>query len=213
MRRLVLAIVTLLPAAAQNAGSVGTFEGSTDVGNPARQGAVRFDAQRDAYELTGGGANMWDKEDQFRFVWKKLSGNVAITAEIHFPQPSAAGHRKAVLMLRQGLESGAAYVDAALHGSGLTALQYRETANDITRSVRFPVEGPAWVRLERQAQWFILSTSTDGKKFQESGAIQVRLKDPLYLGIGVCSHDPKTVETAVFSHVSIQALPKAAPKQ
>ena len=204
MRQLVLAIFMIVPASAQSLGNIGIFQGAGDVGNPEQKGAARFDAARGEYEVTGGGANMWEKHDQFQFLWNRATGNAAVTAEVHFPQPSATAHRKAVLVFRQSLETGAPYVDAAIHGNGLIALQFRETENDITRGVRFPVQGPAWVRLDRQGSWFTLFTSPDGQTFQEAGAIQVKLKDPLYVGIGVCSHNPKAVETAVFSHVSLQ---------
>jgi TolB protein len=213
MRQWVLITFMTITAGAQSAGNVGIFEGSGDVGNPERQGSATFDAARGEYKVSGAGANMWEKKDQFQFLWKRMSGNAAITAEIHFPEPGKAAHRKAVLMFRQNLETGSPYVDAAIHGSGLTAIQFRETSDETTRGVRFPPEGPVWVRLERQGPWFTLFTSADGKKFQEAGAVQVKLKDPVYVGIGVCSHDPKTMETAAFSHVTIQPLAKAALKQ
>jgi hypothetical protein len=37
-----------------------------------------------------------------------------------------------------------------------------------------------------------------------------RLQDPVYVGLGVCSLDANTLETAVFSNVKVVAL---APKQ
>ena len=49
-------------------------------------------------------------------------------------------HRKAGLVIRKDLEPGSIYVDAVVHGSGLTALQWREKPDDVTRTVHFPVE-------------------------------------------------------------------------
>jgi len=214
MRSITLAVFMAVSLCGQDVANLGIFEGQTDVGNPELKGAAVFDAASQEYRITRGGTNMWEKIDQFQFLWKRISGDAVITAELHFPQQSAAAHRKAVLMFRQALEAGAPYADVAVHGSGLTALQFRETANEITRGVQFPVESPAWVRLERRAPWHKLFTSSDGKTFQEAGAIQMKLVDPVYAGIGVCSHNPKAVETAVFSNVSIKTLPRAAaPKK
>src|SRR5690349_15981682 len=107
MRWLLPAVFIIISACAQSSGDLGIFEGAGDVGNPERKGSASFDAARGEYNVSGSGANMWEKKDQFQFLWKRVSGNVAIAAEIHFPQQSKAEHRKAVLILRQGLETGA----------------------------------------------------------------------------------------------------------
>ncbi|MEO7146126.1 MAG: hypothetical protein ABI165_21740 [Bryobacteraceae bacterium] len=47
---------------------------------------------------------------------------------------------------------------------------------------------------------------------QEAGSIQVALPGDLYAGLFVNSHSPKIRETAVFSGVSIEALPRKSEK-
>src|SRR5205085_8952735 len=94
---------------------VGLFETRTDVGKPARAGAVEYNAERKTYLVTGGGKNMWGQEDAFHFVWKRMSGDIALTAGIRWPSPGKEPHRKACLMIRQSLDADSAYVDAALH--------------------------------------------------------------------------------------------------
>ena len=59
-------------------------------------------------------------------------------------------HRKAGRILRKDLEPGSVYTDAVVHGSGLTALQWREKADDVTRTIHFPVDGSTRLRLERR---------------------------------------------------------------
>ncbi len=77
--------------------------------------------------MTGGGANLWLNTDAFQFVYKRISGDVTLTADIHFVGQGVEEHRKATLMIRQSLQPDSAYADAALHGDGLTSLQYRPT--------------------------------------------------------------------------------------
>ena len=107
---------------ALESGSIGLFEGQADIGAPPIQGSAAFDPVKKDYRLTGAGVNMWGKSDQFHFVWRKLSGNVRITASLHFVGSSSTPHRKAGIMLRKSLDANAAYIDAVVHGSGLTAL-------------------------------------------------------------------------------------------
>jgi hypothetical protein len=195
-------------------GELGTFEGSTDVGNPALKGSVAFDSARGEYRITGAGANIWAKSDEFQFVWRKLSGNVTMTATMQFVGTGGAAHRKAGLMLRASLEPDAPYVDAVVHGDGLTQIQWRESAADVTRAVKFPVEGPAQIRIERRGNVFTMSTAkAPGEPLQEAGSIAVPLGGaPVYAGLFVCSHDPKAVESVVFSNVTIESAPAAAKK-
>ncbi|MEO7146125.1 MAG: hypothetical protein ABI165_21735 [Bryobacteraceae bacterium] len=137
---LLLGAATL--AAAQPAGGIGIFAGDSDIGNPAIKGSTEFDSAKKEYRISGAGENIWARGDRFHFLWRKISGNVRITATLHFAGTSTTLHRKAGIMLRQSLEPGSAYVDSVVHGNGLTALQVRETTGGITRGFRFPVVAP-----------------------------------------------------------------------
>jgi hypothetical protein len=203
----VLALAT--PGLAFATDQVGSFEGASDVGDPALKGSATFDSERNEYRVTGGGENVWNKRDEFQFVWRKLSGNMSLAATLTFEGTGGVPHRKAGLMIRRGLEPDAPYVDAVVHGDGLTNIQWRETAGDITRGVRFPMLAPGRIRLERRGNVISLWTSTDGQQpLLEAGSIALPLgKEPLYVGLFVCSHDPKAVETAVFSGVAVETLP------
>jgi hypothetical protein len=210
-----LALLLMLCAATQvrAADELGTFEGKTDVGNPARKGTTLFDSVEGKYRLTGGGTNIWAKTDEFHFLWRKLSGNVAMTATMQFVGTGGVAHRKAGLMIRSSLEPDAPYVDAVVHGDGLTNIQYRETAGDITRGVRFPVEGPTQIRLEKRGNVYSMWTAKAGEPLQEAGSLPVVLGGgPLYAGLFICSHDPKALESVVFSNVTIESLPAATKK-
>src|SRR5207244_2795297 len=103
------------------------FEGHGDVGNVLHAGSVEYDAAKRSYTIAGSGENMWFASDAFQFVWTKVSGDATLTADISFLGKGVNEHRKAVLMIRQSLDADSPYADAALHGSGLTSLQYRRS--------------------------------------------------------------------------------------
>ena len=106
--------------------TVGIFEGHGDVGSVLHPGSSDYDATERTYTLTGSGENMWFNSDNFQFTWKKISGDMALTADISFVGDGGNAHRKAVLMIRQDLDGDSVYADVALHGDGLTSLQYRD---------------------------------------------------------------------------------------
>jgi TolB protein len=183
--------------------SIGIFEARGDVGETPKKGSVEYDAATGEYRVTGGGANIWATIDAFQFAWKRLAGDVTVTADVHFIGVGKAGHRKAVLMIRQGLEPGAAYADVALHGDGLTSLQFRPVAGVETQEVKAEASAPPRIRIERHGNQFTMYVGNPGEEMKLSGTATVALQDPVYVGIGVCSHDADTLEAAVFSNVQV----------
>ena len=83
MRKLSLICLLASTALAQS-GNLGIFTNSGDVGNPSRKGSTEFNASTGQYRITGSGANIWAKEDQFQYVWKEMTGNFTVTATLQF---------------------------------------------------------------------------------------------------------------------------------
>src|SRR5664279_3217183 len=114
---------------------LGLFEDHANVGTVLHPGSAHYDRASGTYAVTGSGENMWFGEDDFHFVWKRVSGDVAISADIAFVGDRGNNHRKAVLMMRQSLDGNSASVDVARHGDGLTSLQFRDAAGANTHEV------------------------------------------------------------------------------
>lgn len=213
MKRIAILLLGVASAAfAQTPGSLGIFEGAGDVGTPSHKGNVAYDPVRKEYRITGGGANMWAARDDFFFVWKKVTGDVAITANVKIVS-EGNGHRKAGLIVRKDLEPGSVYGDAIVHGDGMTALQWREKPDDVTRTVHFPIEGPTRLRIERRSNRIILFAGKEGGPLTKAGDTELAPFSPIYVGLGVCAHDDKAEVTAIFSDVTIEALPSASAKK
>jgi Tol biopolymer transport system component len=154
---------------------------------------------------------MWMRNDAFHFVWKKVSGDFFLSAKISFPHPGQNPHRKAVLILRQGLDSDAVYADVALHGSGLTALQYRGAKGDVTGDIELNFTGladaPGTLGIEKRGDYLSMYVSLHGEPLHPSGASTIiHLDGEYYIGLGVCSHNKDVSETAVFSDVKLEPM-------
>src|SRR5712664_3355850 len=190
----------------------GLFEGHGDIGAVRHAGSVEYDAAERSYTIAGSGENMWYATDGFQFVWKKVSGDVTLTADISFIGKGVNEHRKAVLMVRQSLDADSAYADVALHGSGLTSLQYREEKGAGTHEIQANVSAPKRLRIEKRGAYFSMWLANEKGEFQlASGSMRIALKEPFYVGLGVCSHDQDVVEKAVFSNIELKApAPTAA---
>ena len=213
---LVLALAAEKGAWAQQSGAlaaapVGIFESHGDVGTVLHEGSAEYDAAKRSYTIAGSGENMWLGNDAFQFVWKKMSGDVTLTADIAFLGKGVNEHRKAVLIIRQSLDADSPYADAALHGSGLTSLQFREVKGAATHTIQANISAPKRVRLEKRGAYFSMWLAEGTGEFHlASGSTRIALKEPFYVGIGVCSHDKDVVEKAVFLNVELKPTEAAA---
>ncbi len=213
---LALAFTASRVAAAQApADSLGIFESQSDVGSVTPPGSATYDSATGVYTLRSAGANLWERVDAYHFVWKKVSGDISLTADITFAAagPNSSPHRKALLMFRQTLDPDSVYADAALHGVGLTALQYRSSQGDTTQDIEFNIGAPQRLRLEKRGDTIMLFISMHGEPLHQSGAsIKLHFDGSFYAGLGMCSHNSDAVEQASFSHVELQPLtPPATP--
>lgn len=206
-------LLTFLCVSIISAQTGSLFTSNTDVGDTPQKGSFQFDSTGSEYRVTGGGANIWANTDAFQYVWKQVSGDVTITADVHFVGEGAVAHRKAALMIRQTLDPGSAYADVALHGDGLTSLQYRPTADAATQEIRSELKAPLRIRIERRGDTFTMYAGAPGEELKASGPATVSLQDPVYVGLAMCSHDANVLETAVFSNLVIEKpAPRAAQR-
>lgn len=193
--------------------NLGIFEDQSDVGSVTPPGTASYDPSTGTYTLTSAGANLWSTTDAFHFLSKKISGDAVLTANIVFPDSTGNPnpHRKAILILRQSLAADSAYVDAAQHGSGLTALQFRRVDGSGTDDIELSLAtAPQRLRIEKRGDTFTLYLASGPNQplHQVGATTQLHLRDPFYIGIGLCSHDPAKTERAVFSNVILE---KPAP--
>ena len=196
----------------RRAPALGAFTDQGDIGVVSRPGTAVYDSSAGTYTVGASGANMWFKQDAMHYLWRQASGDLSLAADIGFVGASTQPHRKACLVIRQNLTPGSAYVDVAVHGEGLTSLQYRASQDGITREIQSMVSNPGRVRLDKIGDTVYLSVAQGGEEPRPSGAsFQFRFTDPFYVGLAVSAHDNTAFETAVFSKVSLgPASPAAA---
>jgi hypothetical protein len=201
---LVVIVATAVAVLAQSK-ELGILTNQGSVGQTPAGCTAHYDPASGEYRVTGGGANVWGTADAFYFVWKKASGDMTLTADVQWVGTSSAEHRKALLMIRQSLDPGSAYADAVSHGNGLTSLQFRGAANEQTYQVITQVESTVRLRIERKGSRFTMFAGKPNEELKPVGPVEyVSLQDPVYVGLGVCSHVATTLETAIFSNVKLE---------
>jgi hypothetical protein len=185
------------------AAKVGIFDAHQDVGAVSKKGNAKYDRKRDRYTITGDGANIWGNQDAFQYAYKQVSGDISLTTGISWVGKGSVGHRKAGIMLRQGLTADAPYADVMVHGDGLTSLQYRLTSGGTTSEMRSEVKAPAVIRIERKGDQITIGAGDTVDDLKTTGPLTLHLQDPIYVGFAVSSHAPNVTETAIFSSLKI----------
>jgi len=200
---------------------IGIFDGQSDVGSALVLGSAGFDASSGRYTIHSAGYNIWYTRDEFRFLWKKMSGDVSLAADVSFPDPNGYGDRKAVLIIRQNLDDDAREALVALHGAGMIQLAQRPEKNVRIRDMEFRIGGRGRpggenpdslvnvmakrIGVEKHGDSFALLVSLEGEPMHQFGPpLQLHLDAPFYVGIGFCSHLPTTSDTAVLSSVVLE---------
>lgn len=200
---------------------IGIFEGQSDVGSALVPGSASYDAATGAYTIHSAGYNVWYTRDEFRYLWKKMSGDVSLAGDIAFPDPKGYGDRKAVLVIRQSLDDDAKEVVVALHGAGMIQLAQRPEKDVRVKDMEYRIGGRGRpggaspdslvtvnaqrIGVEKRGDQFSLWVSLEGEPMHEFGPpIELHFDAPFYVGIGFCSHLPTTVDAAVLSKVVLE---------
>ena len=192
-----------LPMMAQDT-AVGIFGGHSDVGSVLHAGTATYDAAKKVYTVTGSGENIWAATDAFHFVWKKVRGDFALTADVAILTAGGNPHRKAVLMVRQSLDADSAYADIALHGEGLTSIQFRDEKGAATHEVQASFKSPKRMRLVKRGDYVYMTLARAGEPLQvAAGTPRIHFEGEYYIGIGVCAHDKDATTEAAFSKVEL----------
>ncbi len=200
---------------------IGVFDAQSDVGAAVLLGHSSYDAATGKYTIVSAGYNIWYVRDEFRFLWKKMQGDVSLAADINFPDSQGYGDRKAVLMIRQSLDDDSSEVFAALHGAGMIQLAWRAEKGQRIKDTEYRIgsrgalpggtspddlviANAKRIGIEKHGDSFALYVSMNGEPMHQFGSsIQLHVDSPFYVGIGFCSHIPDKVDTAVMSNLSL----------
>ncbi len=181
---------------------IGIFEGQSDVGAALVPGSSNYNRTAKQYTVNSAGYNIWYTRDEFRYLWKKMSGDVSLAADINFPDTAGFFDRKAVLIIRQSLEDDSKEAMVALHGAGLVHLAWRPEKGESIQQLRVDKKGAVRLGIEKKGDAFAIFVSQAGEPLHQFGdPIQLQLKAPFYVGICFCSHLPDKVDRAILPKV------------
>jgi hypothetical protein len=190
---------------------IGVFQGQSDIGAAVVPGSASYDASTKQYTINSAGYNIWYSRDEFRYLWKKMSGDVSLAADVTFPDPKGYGDRKAVLLIRQNLDDDSKEAMVGQHSTGMIHLAQRATKGASMTDMHFRFGGALAdvkakrIGIEKHGDSIAIFISLEGEPLHQFGPpITLHFDEPFYVGIGFCSHLPATLDSAVLSNVSLE---------
>jgi hypothetical protein len=190
---------------------IGLFEGQSDIGAALVPGSASYDAGTQQYTINSAGYNVWYSRDEFRYLWKKMSGDVSLAADATFPNPNGYNDRKALLIIRQSLDDDSKEAMVAEHGTGMIHLAQRPDRDALITDMQYRFGGSLAnvlakrIGIEKRGESIALFISLEGEPMHQFGPpISLHFDAPFYVGIGFCSHLPDKSDTAVLSNVILE---------
>ena len=189
---------------------VGIFDGQSDIGSAVVPGSASYDPATKQYTIHSAGYNIWYTRDEFRYLWKKLSGDVSLATDVAFPDPNGYNDRKVVLVIRQNLNDDSKEAMIGEHGTGMVHLAQRPAKGLMINDMQYRFGGglngvlPSRIGIEKHGDSIAIFVSLKREPLHQFGpAIQIHFDEPYYVGVGFCSHLPATSDAAVLSNVEL----------
>jgi hypothetical protein len=187
---------------------------STDVGSPQLAGSAK--PVETGWDLIAGGVDIWEKADQFHFVFKDMSGDFDIAVRIESFTPAHL-YSKAGLMIRECLDADSSHLMFVVFANneprnnnlGAYEMQFREAKGVDCQAIypvvlppaspEFPAAYPdSWLRVARRGNQFSAFASTDGITWKLYAEKVLALDYTVKVGPALTSHNPDVAAKAAF---------------
>ena len=185
------------------------FDNHSDIGSVGAAGSVCYDAVNQRYTIYASGADIWDQNDQFHFLYKKVHGDVTISARVKHIG-NIYGWAKGGVMIRESLNTNSKHSMCALTPGNGFANQWRDATGGNSANVDTAGKEPGWVMLERVGSAITSYFSIDGANWNILNTATINMSDTVYVGLANCSHIDSTINDAIFDHIIINGVALSA---
>ena len=163
-----------------------------------------------AIVMSGAGEDIYGTADEFRFVYKALSGDGAIVAKVESLEDTNAWAKVGV-MIRATLDPGSRYaLVCATPGNGvrfqarLLNLGGATSDTPVATAEQIALQVPVWIKVERSGDEFNGLYSTDGATWTAMSwnPQTIGMMSSAYIGLAVTSHAAGVSCTGEFSGIT-----------
>ncbi len=189
-----------------------TANGATDLSLWFRGSPAAFVETASGATLSGAGADIYMGTAEFRYAYKKLSGDGSITVRVDSVQ-TAASWTKAGVMIRESLDPLAMQVHMiSAAQQSLAEWMYRSASGSATTTAFNTTANsnplPLWLRITRVGNVFTGECSANGTTWTKltatdgtASSTTITMPASVYVGMVVCSQSAGNLAVADFSQI------------
>jgi len=172
-----------------------------DIGRPLKGGQK---INENNWSFYGGGNDIWNTNDQFRYAYQKLNTDFSFSIKIDSLY-NVHQYAKAGLMIRKSLNSNSAHGLINIFPSGNTEFGYRTNNGESMEAKSGPQIDLTDARLKMKKsgkiiEFFVLSSND----WQKLGELNVsKWGKSFYVGIATLSHDNSQLTKAQYSEIDL----------
>jgi hypothetical protein len=193
-----------------------TTHGATDLSLWFRGNPAAFLETASGMTVSGAGADIYQGTDEFRLVYKKLTGDGSITVRVDSAQ-TVNDWTKTGVMIRENLGPLAMQVHMiSAAQQSLVEWMYRSIAGSATTTALTTAANsnplPVWLRLTRAGNVFTGEYSTNGTTWTKitgtdgtTSSTTILMPTSVYVGLVVCGHSGTDLAVADFSQIKTTA--------
>jgi hypothetical protein len=160
--------------------------------------------------MNGLGADIWGTADEFRYVYKNLSGDGAMVARVDSLADSDVWVKGGV-MIRETTEPGSRF--AAVYATGSNGVRYQArlepdvdatSDSSVATAEQIALNEPVWVKIERVANTFNGYYSVDGENWTAMSwnPQTIDMAANVTIGLALTSHNSNMTTGAAFAGVA-----------
>lgn len=174
---------------------------STDIGSPVPAGSTTVVTPNRDFNVSVGGADIWNTADHFRFVYRPVSGNFDVKVRASITVAADSGSM-AGIMARTGLTAGSPNVYVKGRSSGMR-MTYRSAENGTSTGIGGGAfNNGDWIRLQRVGNVFTGYVSADGSNWTQVSQVTLALPTALHLGLATSARTSIAAMTAEYRDFS-----------
>lgn len=180
-----------------------------DVGDVGLPGNADYAAG--VFTAIGAGADIYNNYDAFHYIYRDVTGDVQIVAQVLSLDPTDPW-AKAGVMIRRTTNDYSGNVFMALTSANGTTYQHRQDDYGSSDNLPGPTgTAPYWVKLIRIGTSFSGYASTNGINWSLVNTSSNDMPAAVTIGLAVCSHDVDALNSGYFSNVTVSNVGSNAP--
>ena len=172
-----------------------------DIGNTIKGGQKIEDNNWTVY---GGGDDIWNTSDQFRFIYQQIEGNFNFSVKVDSLKETHY-YAKAGIMVRKNLNKNSAHGIINVFPGGNSEFGYRERAGQMMKAQSGPSLNwsNASLKVEKTDKSLFFSIKMENE-WLKVGELNIQnWGKSVYVGLATLSHDNSQLTTATYSNINL----------